>query len=289
MSTLMDALPYLDASFALFKGEPGLRKSTQALSYPKPQYWFSFDSKMSSLLLPMMKWRIDPKQIQYDNYTNFSKMREKLTEFQVRCPFGTLVVDTLGSEADAINRETLRIKGGVTTKDGETRGKKVGGIPVNTMEDFNAEAAAFIEMIALLKDIWAYYKVNIVLISHILPTNPEDKDEFIARSRQLATGGRKISVKIPAYCGEVYHFNMKPTMSEGSPAGYELITRHTFSDFARTELNLPFKIEFGDEPLYDNWIKPAIEKLKKQIIASQSQEQTQESTTPTTTSTMSVK
>jgi hypothetical protein len=35
--------------YCMFKGEPGTRKSTQALSFPGPQYWFSWDRKMNGI------------------------------------------------------------------------------------------------------------------------------------------------------------------------------------------------------------------------------------------------
>ena len=52
-----------DSLYCMFKGEPGTRKSTQALSFPGPQYWFSWDRKMNGIYLPMKKWGIDPKTI----------------------------------------------------------------------------------------------------------------------------------------------------------------------------------------------------------------------------------
>ena len=43
----MDSVTFFDALYCMFKGEPGTRKSTQALSFPGPQYWFSWDRKMN--------------------------------------------------------------------------------------------------------------------------------------------------------------------------------------------------------------------------------------------------
>ena len=64
--------------FVMMKGEPGTRKSTCALSFPTPQYWFSWDRKMEGMMIPMRNWRIDPKLIQYDDYEDFNKPRTKL-------------------------------------------------------------------------------------------------------------------------------------------------------------------------------------------------------------------
>lgn len=56
----------IESPFILMKGEPGLRKSTQALSFAKagPQFWFSFDRKMSGILIPAKKWGIDMSTIE---------------------------------------------------------------------------------------------------------------------------------------------------------------------------------------------------------------------------------
>ena len=52
--------------FCLFCGEPGTRKSTCALSFPKPIYFFDFDQKMEALHLPSRAWNVDPKDVTFD-------------------------------------------------------------------------------------------------------------------------------------------------------------------------------------------------------------------------------
>ena len=52
-----------DSLYCLFKGEPGTRKSTAALSFPGPIYYFDWDMKMDALELPLKSWKIDPKTI----------------------------------------------------------------------------------------------------------------------------------------------------------------------------------------------------------------------------------
>jgi hypothetical protein len=76
------------------------------------------------------------------------------------------------------------------------------------------------------------------------------------------TAGKKIAPKIPAYCGEVYHFNIKRGFTEGAGGDYSLLTEHTGDDFARTSLGLDREIVFKDQPLYKTYIKPAIDRLK---------------------------
>ena len=73
------------------------------------------------------------------------------------------------------------------------------------------------------------------------------------------TAGKKVAPKIPAYCGEVYHFNVKAGFNTSD---YSLLTEHSGDDFARTGIGLPREIVFGDKPLYETWIVPAIEAMK---------------------------
>lgn len=250
-------------SYIMFKGEPGTRKSTCALSYPKPAYWFSWDQKMNALFLPMKNWKIDPKEVQFDDYNDWTAARTKLEQFQLNCPFKTLIFDSITSAADSMLNQTKKMKYGTTRKSGATAGKNIGGISVNEMEDYNAESAALAELISLTKDIKKFHKVNIILIAHVIQAEYKAPTGETHMSRTIVTAGKRIAAKIPAYCDEVYHFNIKRNSLEvGSGGNYALLTTHTGDDFARTSLPLSPEIVFGNDPLYDKWIQPAIEKLK---------------------------
>lgn len=252
-----------DALYCLLKGEPGTRKSTQALSFPLPQYWFSWDRKMNGIYLPMRKWGIDPKTITYDDYDDWNKPRAKLEQFQTSCPYKTLIFDSITSMADMTLRQTMRLKYGINRKSGTAAGKLVAGIAVNEIEDYNAESSALNELMALTKDINIFHKVNIVLIAHVVKAEYRDTTKNITHiSRQIVTAGKNVAAKIPAYCGEVYHFNIKRGFVEGAGGEYALLTEHTGDDFARTALGLDKEIVFGDKPLYDTYIKPAINNMK---------------------------
>jgi hypothetical protein len=239
--------------FCLFKGEVGTRKSTCALSFPKPIYFFDYDGKMDALALPQKAWGISDKDIHYDYYTDWQNAKIKLEGFQTTCPYKTLVIDSVTSWADAINRQTLKTKGS---------GKMIGTIPVNSIEDFNAEDSALKEGIALLKDIKKYHKINIILIAHIIQREVKSADGQTHMSRTIVTAGKAIAQKIPAYCSEIYHFNIEPGIIVGSGGKYGLLTTHTGDDFARTSLPLESKILFGNDPLYDKYLIPAINKMK---------------------------
>lgn len=252
----------IDILYALFKGEPGTRKSTAAASFPTPQYWFSVDQKMNAMLLPMKAFGTNLSQVDYDDYSDYNALRTKLENFQTNCKYKTIILDSITSMGDATNRQTIKLKTGSSRKDGSEAGNRVGGIAVNTMEDYKAEASAFQEMIALTKDVHKFHKVNIVLIAHVIG---ERKATEISGSthfaRIIVTGGKIISAKIPAYCGEVYHFNVESDVDTSKEGQYGLLTSHTGDDFARTALPLDRKILFNNQPLYDRFLLPAINKM----------------------------
>jgi hypothetical protein len=255
----------IDAQYIMMVGTPGTRKSTQALSYPGPQYWFSYDQKMNSLLLPMKHWKIDPKTIEYDDYSDWDLGRKKLESLQVNCPYKTIIVDSGTICANAILRQTKLLKTGKTRASGANAGKSVAGIAVNEIEDYNAESAALLELVALTKDICKFHHVNVILIWHLIQaeykTSPNSEANVV---RTIVTAGKRVAPMIPAYCEEVYHFFMDKAFTEGE-GKYSILTSSTNEDFARTQLPLARKIEVNDKPLYTTWIKPAIEELNKGV------------------------
>lgn len=258
MPTLNDVK--MDALFTMLKGEPGTRKSTVALSYPTPQFWVSTDQKMEALTLPAKRFGVDMREIEYEDYVDWDKPRIKLEQLQVNCKYKTIIVDSITSIGDAMTRQVRKLK----AKDNS--GKTIGNIPVSGFEEFNAESAAFQELIAILKDIHKFHHVNVILVAHILGARKDnDANKLTHHSRIIVTGAEKISAKIAAYMTEVYHFNIKPAFEADKEGSYGLMTVHTGNDYARTSLPLPQEILFNNAPLYDKWIAPAIKKLEEEV------------------------
>lgn len=250
----------MTALFTMLKGEPGTRKSTCALSYPGPQYWFSTDQKMEALALPAKRWGLWGKNhVQFDDYTDWDKPRAKMESLQVNCPYKTLVVDSITSSGDAMTNQVKKFK----RANKEGGGKTIGGIPVSGLEEFNAESSAFQEMIALLKDIHKFHHVNVILIAHVLGARKDNEaNKLTHHSRIIVTGAEKISAKIASYMTEVYHFNIVPAFEADKEGAYSLMTTHTGNDYARTSLPLAQTITFNNEPLYEKWVGPAIKALQ---------------------------
>ncbi len=250
----------LDSLYSMFKGEAGLRKSSMALSYPTPQYWFSWDKKMRSLLLPMKHFGVNPRDVEYDDYSDWDKPRKKLEELQLNCKYKTVIIDSVTSAADGILYQGKKMKAGTKEK-----GKTVNNIQVNSIEDYNAEDSALSELVALTKDIHNYHKVNIILIAHVMEVSFQKPGQETVTSRTIVTAGKRISIKIPAYCEEVYHFNIEKGIDTTQGGLYTLLTEHTGDDFARTSLPLPKIIKFGSDPLYGKYVKPAIDQLRTSL------------------------
>jgi hypothetical protein len=246
----------MDGLFTMLKGEPGTRKSTTALSYPRKQYWFSTDMKMEALQLPAKRWGIKLHEIEYDDYQSWDPVLAKLEQLQVNCPYKTIIVDRITSLGDAMTSQVRKLK----NKDGD--GKKIGNIPVSGFEEFNAESSGFQEAISKLKDIHKFHKVHIILIAHVVGQRKDnDANKLTHHSRIIVTGAEKIGAKIASYVSEAYHFNIESDFNVDAGEGkYGLFTSHTGNDYARTSLPLPRKILFNDEPLYDRYILPAMKK-----------------------------
>lgn len=278
MPTLESTSSITKPLFVMLKGEPGTRKSTCALSFPGKQYWVSTDQKMEALELPAKNWGFWGKNhIDFDDYFDWDKAKAKLETFQLNCPYKTIVVDSITSIGDNMNRQTIK------QKKGQGQGKVIGSIYVPGLEEYNAEASAFQDLMAILKDIHKFHKVNIILIAHVVgQRKDDDKNKLTHHSRVIITGGDKISGKIASYMTEVYHFNVKPGFAETDDGEYEIFTSHSGNDYARTSLPLQRRIAFNSEPLYERWIAPAIRELHEQKPITRITQQTQSTPIPTT-------
>ncbi len=247
----------MQSLFSMFKGEPGTRKSTCALSYPGKQFWISTDQKMEALVLPAKRWGIKLTDIDFEDYSDWTKPLAKLNQLQLNCPYKTVIVDSITSIGDCMTSQVKKTKTG--------GGKVIGGIPVSGFEEFNAESAAFQELIAILKDIHKFHNVNVILIAHVLGARKDnDANKLTHHSRIIVTGAEKISAKLAAYMTEAYHFNIKSKFEADEEGEYTLLTTHTGNDYARTCLPLAREIAFNNQPLYEKWIGPAIDKLNKE-------------------------
>lgn len=238
--------------YVLMKGEPGLRKSTQALGFPGPQYWFSWDRKMQGISLPNKLWNMPKNHVTFDDYADWESARIKLETFVTNCPYKTLVFDSLTTMGDLVLRQSMKAA---------SKPNKIGTIQISSIEDFNAETSAFNQLLGLTKDINVNQKVNIILIAHVMEVTNKALNGETTTTRTIVTAGKRVAAKVPALCTEVWNFKLKKGMMVGGKGEYAITTSTNEHDFARTSIGLADEIVFNDKSLYEIAVEPAIKRL----------------------------
>lgn len=240
----------------LFKGEPSSGKSIAAASFPNC-YIFDTESRIRSVAnyyLPKGKKDITFDTYNYSDYPKFDKKWESFLEaskMSAPFPYDTVIIDTLTSVTDLLLHHVMAQKG----KDG--KGKKVGGVTVNSVEDYNAESSALTELVLFLRTIKCKYKI---LVAHVVKTEKTNlNDDTTVVTRQLLTAGKKVAAKLPGYFDEIYQFEQRT--SNGMPK-FVARTVNSGEDFARSAMNLPKEIDFTNKSFFD-LIKPNMEEVLK--------------------------
>ncbi len=246
-----------DIHYTMFKGDPGTTKSSQAITYPKPQYWFPFDGKMQSLARAMKHHNISGADINYDTYDKIAPAIRKLEAFKLNCPYKTIVIDSITSASDIALRDIRTNKG-----NSGKGGRDIGGFEVNILEDFNGEASVLGEIASLTKYLFENKGINIILIAHVIRKEQKDASGKVNVVRQIVTAAKAVAQKIPAYCTEIYQFDVNPALTNNGNPEVIIRTQHTSEDYARTSLPLPGEFRLDYDNLYDKWVAPAIDKLK---------------------------
>ena len=216
---------------ALFTGEPGTRKTTASASFPGKIYMMDIDNKGHAMYLPHSKGLIN-SELEYESFDSWFKIQDKLNSLQTNCPYDTVIFDSVTAAGDVINRSTMKAK--------SANGKKIAGISVNSIEDYNAETSALMEAVTL----GLALKCNFIMIAHVIRRDGD------ATARTLVTGGKVVGAKMPAYFPEVFHFRAVESIMEGGPSEYQVTTQHTGVDFARTTLPLPPNFSWTDKNFY---------------------------------------
>ena len=241
-----------DSVMFLFKGEPSSGKSIAAASFPNC-YIFDMEDRIRSVAahwIPRGKKDIQYDTYGYHDYNRFDLMWDKLIEAQNRLQFDTVIVDTLTSCSDLLLHHVNRQKGMDNKKL-----KKVGGVTVNSIEDYNAESAALTELVLLMRQIKCKYKI---LVAHVVKTDRQDlENNETVVTRQLLTAGKKVAAKLPGYFDEILHFEQKP---QGGRPKFLVQTMSTGEDFARTTLKLPQTIDQTGQSLFEI-IQPSLQEV----------------------------
>jgi AAA domain len=252
----------LNKLMCLFKGEPKSGKSTAAATFPEPIYFIDCDLRLAPLAQnPITKDR----NVEFDSFTSFQPLWNRLEELQRYNPYATVVFDSLTSLGRILMSFLLDNRGKSKeikdATDKEKEGKSnlsIGGIPILGIAEYGAESSALSQVMTKLRII-REHGCNTILIAHVITTDTTNLSGISRVSRRILTGGNKIASEIPSYFDEVYHFSVDKPLNDGDLPQYKVHTVATGSDFAGTSLfGLPAQIDWTNKSLYDE-IRKSIE------------------------------
>lgn len=247
--------------FGLFIGDPGVGKTIQACSFPGC-YVFDCDNRMR----PVVNFHKGRKDIEFDTYyRNYPGLADKLEKLLNYCPYDTVIMDSLTMLADMIILQSIRSAGKGEDKD--RTGKRIGGVQVPGIEDFNMESGALTQVLDALRGISA----NVILTAHVITTSETDlKTKKVRENRTLLTAGKKIAAKVPTAFDEIYSFYSQGGIT-GGDREYFCSTYNTGLDMGKTAHLIPPMIDLTQDMSNVNpekFLWPQIEKffLKPSIV-----------------------
>jgi hypothetical protein len=116
---------------------------------------------------------------------------------------------------------------------------RVGGIPVNELQDYNAEDAAIVFDLIKFMKVLQSQGVNTILEAHVVPYEEKNKiTETYNIARPIVTKGRKPPAVVPIFFSEIYHFYTESKGLGGQGLQYKFTTEATSIDSAGTGLGI---------------------------------------------------
>lgn len=231
----------------LFKGRTGTGKTIAACGKEfRPVYVLDCEGRMNSVVTYYKQLDGHCRDIEFDTFDmegGFYPMDKKMDELIARCDYKTVHVASLTSYIHIVLYHLIKAKAGQKTSRGFDAVRRIGGIPVNSLEDYNAEDAAIIyELLRFLKSLHKQQGVNTFLEAHISPyeiISLEEGQRVSTTYNQIVTKGKKAPAQIPGYFDEVYLFT-KTLKGMGSSKGgaYEFDSTGTSTDDCKTSLGI---------------------------------------------------
>lgn len=257
----------------LFVGSQGSGKTVAAASFPGPVMFYSFDDRMA----PVKRFYPNRRDIQYKvvgsypspgrrDYIDFREFCDEFEEYQNRCSFATIVIDSITTYTATVIRYQLN-------KKGKNKGKHLAGfIEVPTWDEFNGETQAVVETIELSK----------VLPCHIIWTaHPVDKTEInadgqtVKKTQSITAFGNKTPSFVPNYFDEIYNFAKENAGSGLDPRRW-VISQAGEDVLCKTALPLPPRFEITNLPMFGELQKFLAEhklKLEEELAKLTAQQQ----------------
>ena len=224
----------------LLYSENGFGKSIAAGSFFKagPIKFWDFDGRMK----PISTY-YPGADINYETYDsdNFREFLNDLENLQDKCPWKTLVLDSVTSASNACVVYQLKMKG----KMKETKG----GLPATSWDEINGETVLFTKALEVCKLIHRKFNTHIIWTCH--PVSKTIITESGAqRITSLAAYGNKIPSIIPGYFDEIYNLSLDKTGVDTYKRMINTIPKNDFP--GKSAMKLPNSIEFTNKNFYDD-------------------------------------
>jgi len=231
----------------LFVGDPGTGKTIAAGSFPGPMKIYDFDDRVDPLL------SFYPNRTDIDYITvvssdserkdtiNFMEFCQEFMDLQDRCPYETVVLDSLTSMSACCVLYALHINGEFNLRKGK--------LPRPQFDEYKGETATMLKILEVCKSLPAHVIATAHPIRKLEVTIPGDMESM--RSITSLTGyGTKTPSFIPIYFNEMYYFYNQVSTQRGQKPKRFISTVEESGVAAKTALPLPPVFEVTDKPLY---------------------------------------
>ena len=197
----------------LFKGHNGTGKTIAACAKEfRPVYIFNCEGRFESVVNYYKNRPEGLKDIEVDDFpigSGYYKLDQKLDELVKRPEYKTVLMSSLTSFIYVILNHLIKAKSGQTTKSGQQAGMKIGGIPVNELQDYNAEDSAIINDLIAFFQLMKAQGTNCILEAHITPydiISLEGGQRVATTINQILTKGKKAPAAVPGFFNEIWLF-----------------------------------------------------------------------------------
>ena len=239
----------------LLKGSPGFGKTIAAASMAVdgPVYLAYYDKNSPVELVNFFK-KHRPElldRIEYDVYSssNAHEYVNKLFQFQERgCLYIGIITDSATTLTSAAVNWSLGFRG-KAKKDKDARDRDT-PLFIPDFDEYKVETG----MVTQILDVLRTLPVHNIWTCHPLPKmNIEQSGTrmVITKSNSIVTYGAKVGAMIPAQFSEVYHFAKESDWSGDGKNKIYVITDQVGDDFAKTNYNLPRKIDITDKLFWE--------------------------------------
>lgn len=232
----------------LFVGDPGTGKTVAAGSFPGPMKIYDFDDRVDPLLsfYPMRDdieyvTVVSAKSERKDTIT-FIEFCQEFMGFQDRCPWETIVLDSMTSMSACCVLYALDLNGEFNLKKGK--------LPRPQFDEYKGETATVLKILEVCKSLPCHLIATAHPIRKLEVTVPGDL-ESLKTVYSLTGYGTKTPSFVPVYFNEMYHFFNQTYGQQGQKPKRFISTVATNDLPAKTALPLPPVFEVTDKPLYN--------------------------------------